>query len=195
MTNKEKYKQAFSVLHPSFEISLEDVRMEQNNRKNRLKHWAAAAAACMMVFGGASAAYAADVGGIQRKLQLWIHGDLTDVTVEFNGKGQYTASHTDTDGQEHVSQGGGLAIEWDGTERPLTEQELTEHLPSPQVEYLEDGSVWVYWYDQKVEITDKFEDGICYVKLDNGEKVLYMTVRYQDGYATSPRKYVTPSEF
>lgn len=33
------------------------------------------------------------------------------------------------------------------------------------VAFEDDGSVWIYWFDQKVEITDKFNDGICYIQL------------------------------
>ena len=46
-----------------------------------------------------------------------------------------------------------------------------ELLMMPDVEYEDDGSVWVYWLDQKVDITDKFVDGVCYVKfVKEGEK-------------------------
>ena len=35
----------------------------------------------------------------------------------------------------------------------------------PTVEYEEDGSVWVYYYNQKIDVTDSFVNGVCYVKL------------------------------
>lgn len=43
----------------------------------------------------------------------------------------------------------------------------------PEVEYEADGRVWVFYRDQKIEITDLFEDGICHVKLcgENGVSV------------------------
>lgn len=59
----------------------------------------------------------------------------------------------------------------------------------------EDGTVWVYYYDQKLDITEKFEDEFCYVKLHHGEKTLYVTVKYQDGYGVSEDKYPSPSEW
>jgi hypothetical protein len=43
--------------------------------------------------------------------------------------------------------------------------------------------------DQVVDITDKFEDGRCYVFLDGEDEDLYVTVRYQNGWAISPDKY------
>lgn len=74
----------------------------------------------------------------------------------------------------------------------MWEEQLPEHLTAPDVEYEDDGSVWVYWFDQKIAITDKFENDLCYVKLVNSEKTLYLTVKYQDGYTVSPHKYKTP---
>lgn len=77
----------------------------------------------------------------------------------------------------------------------MAEDELLDNLMAPDVEYKEDGSIWVYWFEQKIDITDKFENGVCYVKLVNGEETLYMTVKYQNGYATSPDKYLMPFSF
>lgn len=74
----------------------------------------------------------------------------------------------------------------------VTEEELMEQLMMPEVEYEDDGSVWVYWLDQKIDITDKFEDGVCYVKLVSGEETKYVTVQYQNGYAVSDHKYAEP---
>ena len=71
----------------------------------------------------------------------------------------------------------------------MTESELLEHLNMPEVGYEEDGTVWVYYYDQKIDITDRFQDGVCYVKVSNGEETLYMTIQYQNGWCTSPYKY------
>ena len=80
----------------------------------------------------------------------------------------------------------------DGSERPLTEEELLEYLSRPEVEYREDGSVWVHWLGQSVDITGRFDDGLCYVKLENGGEALYLTVEYGGGYTASPHRYVAP---
>ena len=53
----------------------------------------------------------------------------------------------------------GVAYE-NGTERPLTADELLDEINMPEVEYEEDGTVWVYYLNQKMEITDKFENGV-----------------------------------
>ena len=188
MTNREKYKQAFSVLRASDDFSLEANDMKQTAKQYRLRKAVVLAAACAMVIGSASIAYAADVGGIQRTVQLWLHGEQTAVTIEFDGAGGYSAEYGDEAGTVH--HGGGVAFEAGGTERPVTEEEIMEMLSRPEVEYRDDGSVWVYWLGQAVEITDRFEDGVCYVQLVNGEDTMYVTVRYQDGYTSSPHKYI-----
>ena len=46
-----------------------------------------------------------------------------------------------------------------------------------------------------MEITDKFEDGICFVKLKADGETQYITVKYQNGFATSPHGYVQSWEF
>ena len=81
-------------------------------------------------------------------------------------------------------------------EGALTEEEMLEHLNAPEVEEREDGTVTVYYLDQKLDVTDKFdEDGVCYVQLEGGEKTIYMTIKRGNGYATSTTKYILPSEF
>ena len=59
----------------------------------------------------------------------------------------------------------------------------------------DDGTVWVYYYDQKIDVTDLFEDGVCYVKLVNGDETLYMTIEYENGYSVSSDKYPEPESF
>lgn len=194
MTNKEKYKQAFSAMHSPCEMTLEVEKMAILSKKAKIRTTAAAIITiCLLITGGSGVVYAADVGGIQRTIQLWIEGDRTDVTFEYHESGTYDMSYETKDGETEELHGGGVAIEEDGTERPLTEEELLEELSWPDVIYEEDGTVWVYYYDQKMEITDQFEEGVCYVKVSNGEETLYMTVLYQDGWCTSPHKYV-PAE-
>ena len=164
--------------------------MKQTAKQFRLRKAVVLVAACAMVIGSASIAYAADVGGIQRTVQLWLRGEQTAVTIEFDGAGGYNMEYTDEEGNVRYGGGVGVAIEAEGTERPLSEEELLGTLSGPDVEYRDDGSVWVYWMGQVVEITDRFEDGVCYVQLVNGEDTMYVTVRYQDGYTSSPHKYI-----
>lgn len=195
MTNKEKYKQAFSAIHASDDFSLEVEKMERTNKQHKFKTMIASVAACVILVGSATAAYAADVGGIQRTIQLWIHGDQTEATIQFDGNGSYSMDYTDSEGNVKHQGGGGVSFAADGTEIPASEEELMEQLTAPDVQYEDDGTVCVYWFGQKIDITDKFENDVCYVKLVNGDDILYMTVKYQNGYATSPNKYLSPSTF
>lgn len=195
MTNQEKYKQAFSVLQTSGDFSMEVEKMAMRQKHHKVKTIAAAVAACIVLVGGAGTAYAANLGGIQRTIQLWINGDQTNATLEINNDGNsstYTIKIPDENGNSTEITGGGVAMDGDGVERPLTEDEIMEQINQPDVEYEDDGSVWLYYKDRKLDITDRFEDGICYVKLTDGKDVKYLTIKYNDGYAMSQQicKYV-----
>ena len=63
MTNKERYKQAFSVLHTSDQFSVEVENMSRLNKKHNMKVAAAVLAGCILLAGGTGTAYAANVGG------------------------------------------------------------------------------------------------------------------------------------
>lgn len=195
MTNKEKYQKAFSVLHASDRCRMEAEDMMKMKKANYKKTVAAAAAAAILLVGGTGTAYAANVGGIQRTIQLWIYGDQTTATLTANDDDTYTITYSDKDGNEKTMGTGGVAIQADGTEAPLTPEEIEEHLNMPDVEYEDDGSVWVYYQDQKLDITDKFVDGVCYTKIEGKDKTLYLTVKYDNGYAVSENKYISPDEF
>ena len=192
MTNKERYKQAFSALHSSTVMPMEMEKIAAVSKKAERRTAAAVLIACLLTAGGSGVVYAADIGGIQRTMQLWIEGDQTDVVFTYDTDGTYHLSYQLEDGQSEEGGGGGIAIEDDGSERPLTENEMLEQLQDPIVKYEENGTVWVYYYDRKIEITDRFEDGVCFVKVSNGEKTLYMTILYQDGWCTSPHRFESP---
>ena len=195
MTNKEKYKQAFSGLHPLEPISPEVEQMVKIQKKHKFQAAAAILTAFILV-GGTGTVYAANIGGIQRTIQLWIHGDQTDATLDVKEDGSYSLNYSDENGKEVEQGGGGVAFDADGTERPLTEEEIMEQINMPEVESEEDGSIWVYYENQKIEITDKFDnDKVCYVKIKGKEKTLYLTVKYQNGYCISEDKYPSPASF
>ena len=199
MTNREKYKQAFSGLQTSGLSEMEVRKMAILKKKLMTRTIAAAAGVCLLLAGGTGTAYAMNIGGIQRAVQLWWDGDKTDATIELTPDGSYNI-YMAGDTENPVMGGGGVAYEWDGEERPLTEEELfdaaQDQLNAPDVEYEEDGTVWVYFHDQKIDITDSFDaDGYCYVKLVDGEETTYLTVKYDNGYAWSKEKYISPKEF
>ena len=148
-------------------------------------------AAAVLVAAMATAAYAADVGGIQRTIQIWVHGDQTSAILQVE-HGSYQLTYEGSGGDMEQLAGGGVAIGDDGSERPLSEGEIIDHLNMPQVEYREDGTVWVYYRGQQLDITDRFEDGISYVQIQDGSEIFYLTVEYQGGYTISPHGYENP---
>lgn len=193
MTNRERYQRAFSALHAS-ESCLMEVKAMKRTGKHYAKRLTALCAAAVLVLGLATAVYAADVGGIQRTIQLWIDGDRTDAVLDIRGS-EYTVTYQDADGETRQFGGGGVAFE-NGTERPLTEAEITEQLNGPDVQYRKDGTVWICWQGQETELTDRFdEDGVCYVQLTDDSGPLYLTVKYQAGFASSPHCYIAPGDF
>ena len=194
MTEKERFQRAFAPLHASPDTMTEVMKMtERKTKRPALRRAATLGLALVLALG--SVAYASDLGGIQRTVQLWLNGEMTDATLTVKN-GHYTVNYTDSEGNERERSGGGVAFEPDGTERALTEEELFEHLNEPEVEEREDGTVMVYYLDQKLDVTDKFdEDGVCYVQLEGGEKTIYMTIKRGNGYATSTTKYILPNEF
>ena len=171
MTEKERFQRAFAPLHASPDTLTEVMKMtERKTKRPVLRRAATIGLAAALVLALGSVAYASE--------------------------GSYTLRYPDKDGTEHEMGGGGIAIEDDGTERALTEEEMLEHLNAPEVEEREDGTVTVYYLDQKLDVTDKFdEDGVCYVQLEGGEKTIYMTIKRGNGYATSTTKYIPPNEF
>ena len=195
MTNRERYQRTFSALHAS-EDFLTEVHQMKHTGKNGKKRIVALIAAVAIIAVLATAAYAADLGGFRRTVQIWLHGDQTDAVLEVNrnedSTTEYSLTYTDEKGETHQTHGGGIAVE-DGVERPLTEEEIMEHLNDPEVFYNDDGTVTVFYLGQSIDITDKFDDdGVCYVQVKNGDKTLYLTVQYGEGYNMSPYGYEKP---
>lgn len=204
MSNREQYKKAFSVLQASGDFTLGDEKMAVLKKKAMLRTFAAAACACLVIVGSSRIAYAANVGGIQRTIQLWMYGDQTDVTIDFDGSGNYSMEYTDADGNTRELGGGGFDVDADGTKRALTEDELIWLLfEEVDVSYNDDGRIMLYFQGQVADITDKFENDICYIFLNgtdlNGTDVsLYVTVlKAEDGgfpIDSSPDRYLQYKE-
>lgn len=187
MTNKERYKQAFSALHTSAQLSLEVEEMALLQKKRRNTTIAAAIAACAIIIGGSGTAYAADVGGIQEKLSMWFHGARTEVEVSDNETGGYTFRYQTENGETAFQGAGGVVINDDGSITQLSAEELIDDINrNAAVETDESGAVWVYYYDQILNITDLFdEDGICRILLSHDGGLLYLKVlREQDGFCS-----------
>ena len=200
MNNREKYQRAFSAIHPSTDylekiVKTEDSKMKEKRRVSFPKLLAACVAVIAILAAMSAAAYAVDIGGIQRRIQIWVKGELTDAELNITTDGQYSYIYTDEDGESRKIEGGGVAYDFFGRERPLTEDEIIEHINSPQLSFDENNNtVMLSCRDQKVDITDKFEDGVCYVKLTVDGKPLYVTVtkKGDTGYSMSTDRHSYP---
>lgn len=180
MTNSERYKQAFSALQSSRHHTWEVEEMALIQKKHRKNIAVAAAVACAVVVGAGGTVYAADLGGIQEKISMWLYGTQTEVDVTANGEngyGGYTFTYTQ-DGETRKIGGGGVSINEDGNETWLSADEVAAHMSeSADVEQDEDGKVWVYYYDQKIEITNSFdENGVCSLTLTHEDKTIYLEI-------------------
>ena len=196
MTEKERFQRAFAPLHASPDTMTEVMKMtERRMKRPALRRAATIGLAAALVLALGSVAYASDLGGIQRTVQLWLNGEMTDATLTVN-EGSYTLRYPKKDGTEREMGGGGIAIEDDGTERALTEEEMLEHLDAPEVVYEDDGTVMIYYRGQSLDITDRFdENGLCHVLLrdeQDGGKTLFVTIRYNDSYSYNSTKYEDP---
>lgn len=198
MNNKERYKQAFSALQTSGQLSMEVEKMTEIQKKHKRNMIAAAAVACSVIIGGSGTAYAADIGGIQQKVFIWLHGAQTEADIVENGEGGYTVRY-ERDGEEYgVSAFGGVSIDSDGTQTWLSADELVDAMnESADVDEDADGKVWVYYYDQKADVTDLFDDeGICRVKMAHEDKVIYLEIERGEygGYPYSQTNDVPEEE-
>ena len=82
MTEKERFQRAFAPLHASPDTMTEVMKMtEQKTKRPALRRAVTIGLAAALVLALGSVAYASDLGGIQRTVQLWIKGDQTDAVM------------------------------------------------------------------------------------------------------------------
>lgn len=194
MNNKEKFRRTFGTLHASDDFLMEVTQM--NARKQlSTRRLVSICAAAIVIFAMATVAYANDLGGIRRTIQLWIRGRQTSVVWE-SENGRYKGSYQDKWGFTHHIGGGGVTLDENGNERPMTEDELLDKLDRPEVEYQDNGTVWVYYRGQSIEITDRFdENGVCFLLLEENGENLYLTIKYRGGFACRTDNYMPPEQF
>lgn len=190
MTNKERYKQAFSALHPSNPINLEERPMKKNHTHLILRHVAAVLTTVILLFGCAGVAYAADVGGIRTTIQSWFRGKEAAVDVIEKNPGEYEFQ-IQQDGQTHIMGGGGVEIDQFGNEKPLSPEDAVQSL-SEMVFQKEDGSIWLYYKSHAIDITEYMtEDGCKLLLNDNGQKQYFDISPVENGgsgYSRSPNE-------
>ncbi len=183
MTNKERYRRAFSTLHASYPVSWEEKTMEKTNRHFKMRPALAAGLAAVLLVGCAGAAYAANVGGIQQTVRMWLGGQSVEAQVEDHSTqdvGAYTFTVPGPDGQSVTRSVGGTAIAPDGARRPMSAQELAEDFATEVVE-TEDGAVWLYDHDKSYDITAHLADGQTRLTLEADGHTVYYDFALEDG--------------
>ncbi len=180
MTEQERYKRAVSALHPdpAFRVELQKQGKTPARVRASLRFHAGLAAILWILalsLAGAGV-YAADIGGIQRKIQILQHGELTDAVL----------SVSDTDGTYQVTTPS-------GNERPLTREELLSDLSNQVSTEVEDGHYYLCWRAHLFDLTGSFDKGtVCYVTLTDGSDTLYVTALSTGAVASSPYRYLIP---
>lgn len=181
MTDRERYKKASDIITPSEGMDImryvEEKEMEKKKSFRPLRKLAAVCAALVVVLGLGSFAYAADLGGIKHPINVWLHGELTEVTIEQVGEGQFEVTYPDG----HKRSTGGMVAEG-GQMRGVNMEEIKDHLLT-EVDATQDenGKYWIYIRDHKIDITDQIkEKGFAQVKVKDGILADYITVVFYD---------------
>lgn len=171
--------------------------MEKTNRTFKLRPVLAAGLAAAVIVSCMGAAYAADLGGIQETVRLWFSGKEVEAQVVDTSDGVhsgYQFTMTGPDGETVTRSAGGTAIADDGTERPMTAQEVAEGFATEVVKE-DDGTVWLYDHDQAFDITDYLAAGQRKFTLEAEGRTVYYEFREDDlGYARLYDEPASPLE-
>ncbi len=176
MNNKEKYQRSFNTLRLSGDFREKCKKTPEESGKGKIMKFrsvygisraaAAAIAVCFLIVGSVGVSYAADLGGIRTKLGIWINGTKKDVEVVQIEDGSYTVC--DENGE--VTMGfGGVSIDDDGNEVPMTAEELVGYMNNDcRLEFTEDGKM-IFSYKNLVEdVTDQLDSkGELHIHVDD----------------------------
>lgn len=192
MTERDKYKRAFSSIHLPDDFAI-DLHKNHKEKKIRLQRAITAACVAAALFVGTTAAYAANLNGIQRTIQIWLHGDQTSAVIKLDNDDGIT-HYTVRDKEGNEIHGGGVTIENDGSEKSSSEAEILEHLNEPDMEIIK-GRTYIFYKNQTIDITDLFnKDGVCYVILKNGKTKLYVTAVKGQGFSSDTKRFIQKDE-
>ena len=197
MTNHERYQRAAGLIRPSREMNTKhyvEEKMMKNKKTYRPLATACASLALVLLLG--VGVYASNLGGFRSSVSVWLHGDVTEVSIEQVGEGQYEITYPDGT----VRGTGGMAYE-NGQMRGVTMDEVLEEIRTAvEVEEDEDGKIWLYLRDHKIDITDQIaENGDwAQVKVKDGVLADYITVVWNGdggyGVSTGHFGFASPEE-
>ena len=188
--NRENYQRSFNRLHLSEDFRGRlDERLEKE-RKGKIKMFntsvhgiskiAAAIAISFIAIGSAGVCYANDLGGVRTNFELWLNGSKQAVEIEDDGTGSYKLIAED--GSERGF--GGVALNDDGTETPMSAEELLEQMNNECfLDIADDGTVTFIYKNIKADVTDKIDKkGNLYVHVDDPDNAYtYFTIYDYDG--------------
>ena len=178
MTNKEKYKQAFSVLHMSKEIPFNVISTFVPSKKIRLTPALIACLCVTLLLGSMTAAYAADIGGIRSIVYAWIHGTKTEVEIKTGTDGGYDFIYQE-DGTIHRNRGGGIGVSDDGREEGLSADDVIQGI-AVQLDKKGDGSIFLYYHNRAIDVTDYLIDNACKIYIIEGNQNIYFDIEMDD---------------
>lgn len=162
MTNRDEYKRAFSTLHASDDISLEERSMNKKTMRFTMPPAIAACLCAVLLAGGVTTACALDLGGFQQTVRVWLGADPVDATLSVQeGDDMTTYEITDADGNV-IGGGGGVAIGDDGKEAGIPAGETAASVIEDYASYLEedeDGTIRLCHYGQVYDITSLWTSG------------------------------------
>lgn len=190
--DQDLYRRAFSPLHCTGEIRLEDKPM----KKTHSLAYAFASAAAVFVLGAGSICYAADIGGFRTLLSGWVQGEKTNVEAVSNSDTGYEFYK---EGESELFLGGGGVAYKNDKEVRLSAQEVLD-MNASYVDKEEDGTIILYDKNFKADITDLFknnkakvaENGIYWDITLHEESMEYQTKR--DGDPFDAKAYIDITE-
>ena len=195
MTNRENYRRAAELICPTPADQIIQYVEGKTMKKSRrpLRAVVTVCAALVLVIALTAGAYAADVGGFRHTMNVWLHGESVEVEIRPTGEGSFDLIYPDGT----VRNSGGLAEDGHGGMRPLTEEEIREEIMNAvEAEQDEDGRIWLYLRDHRIDVTDQIEaNGWAQVKVKDGLLADYVTLVWEGdmGYSVSTGHFGFPS--
>lgn len=171
MSNREYYHRTFSKLQTSRDYLSEVQEMSKMKIFRLPKVAVAAIIAIAATIGTTGICYAANIGGIQRQIQLLTMGDKTNAVMDYKSN----------DSEQSEAKGNAR----------------NKNSSMPELNISDDGTHTLYYQGHSMDITKLFDnDGYCYVTLSNQDtgKKEYVTISKSGSVVESEKRYLLPGK-
>ena len=190
MTNKERYKKAFSEASGGYDEAEVICAVKNAPEKQRpsfapskrpVRALITAAAVVMIIFLTTASAYAANIGGFRDKVLLWIGGKPVEGELEQKADGEYRWT---SPGRVHEFSG----TEIDpvtGESRPMTADELISGKNARPEVWSDENGVYVSYHDRTIDVTEDIADdhkASVVIETDEGDKQIDVEFDGERGY-------------